>query len=88
MASGEIPGDLERAFEEAGKRAAAKSGVLKHAAVFFCASVFFAAVDLAASPGSLWFMWPAGAWGLVVLGQAAAAFHPSGKRISEKTEDA
>lgn len=86
MASYEIPVDLEKALFEAGERARAKAGFLRHAAVFCGSGLFFLAVDAGASPESLWFMWPLAAWSPVLAVHAALAWRP-GRNGPAKKED-
>ncbi len=70
--------DLDPALRLAQARARAKAGVLRHAAFFAASGLFLAATDLSASPESVWFYKPLGAWGLVLVIHAARAWFGKG----------
>jgi hypothetical protein len=63
MAESARDGELELR-QQARRKARAKLGFYKHAAVFACANAFLLVLDLLTSPGNLWFYWALLGWGV------------------------
>ncbi len=63
--------DLRRA---AVRRADAKIGFRSHATVYAVVNAGLAAVNLATSPGYLWFVWPLGGWGIGLLAHGMSVY--------------
>ena len=61
--AGDADAELRR---RARRRARAKLGFYKHLAVYALVNIILLAVNLATSPGALWFYWPLLGWGAAV----------------------
>jgi hypothetical protein len=68
------PDCLEEAFAAAAARARAKANFLRHLAAFLWVGVFLAALNLAASPDSIWFFKPMAVWGAVLAAHGLRAW--------------
>ncbi len=60
--------------ERARRRATAKYGFYVHGSVYAAVMLLLAVVNLVASPGTLWFIWPLMGWGLAVALHGARVF--------------
>ena len=66
--------DNKKKYELARKRAEAKLGFFIHAAVYAAVNLVLMAIDLATSPGKIWFIWPMIGWGIGVIGHGLLVY--------------
>lgn len=74
------------AYRQARRRAAAKLGFYIHAAVYVLVNAILLAINLSASPGQLWFIWPLLGWGIGLASHAFGVYAGAGlmQRLIER----
>ena len=77
-----------KAYTRARGRAEAKYGFYTHAAVYAAVITLLIVINLLASPGTLWFVWPLVGWGLALALHGMGVFVLGGRTatIDQMTE--
>lgn len=68
----------QRIRSQAVGRVRAKLGLYWHSAAFALANAAMCAINLAYSPGVLWFVWPLAGWGIGLIMHALAVLQAGG----------
>jgi hypothetical protein len=76
----------DEAYIKARHRAAAKFGFFIHLCVYIAVNIVLVSVNLATSPGYLWFRWPMLGWGIGLAFHGFSVF--VGPAIMKKLIDA
>ncbi len=72
--------------QTAARRADAKLGFRAHLIVFVVVNLGLVALNLATSPGYLWFVWPLLGWGIGLVAHGAAV-HSAGSNLRQAMID-
>ena len=71
------------------RRAGAKLAFYKHLAAYVLVNVALLAINLATSPGTLWFYWPLLGWGVAIAAHAARVYRVGrGPGLRQRLEEA
>ncbi len=77
------PAERAEAFQCATQRVRARLGLVGHLALFLVVGLLLLVVNLAATPGAIWFFWPLLFW-LVALATHTAVVLGPGARLMER----
>ena len=68
------------------RRADAKLGFRSHLAVYAIVNAGLVAINLATSPGYLWFVWPMAGWGIGLLAHGFSVYAHAGDQRERMVE--
>ena len=68
-------------YAKARERAKAKYGFFVHASVYAAVMVLLVLINLATSPGEIWFVWPLIGWGFAVVLHGVRVFLLEDKNV-------
>lgn len=75
----------QTAYERAKKRVQSKVGFYTHLVIYLVVMALLVIINLSASPGYTWFIWPLMGWGLAVILHGLRVFlGSSGAAITEE----